>query len=169
MSESHEDAGDSRSRTRRRVWPWVAGAVGAVIIAAAIAIPVSVNAAQRAAAEEEAARVAAEQKAAETAELARLDTFRDRLTKCGVAFSTAVQILDGGESMQLTRVTKYDGPTYSQMTCVLNSLDAPAAIEAEISQTRALDGRQTDEWDGYSISWAYHPDNGASILIEHAD
>lgn len=80
-----------------------------------------------------------------------------------------MQILDGGESMQLTRVTKYDGPTYSQMTCVLNSLDAPAAIEAEISQTRALDGRQTYEWDGSSISWSYHPDDGASVLIEHAD
>ncbi|MDF2045174.1 hypothetical protein [Microbacterium sp. Kw_RZR3] len=165
MSESQARIGESPPRPRRRAWPWIAGGVGVLVVAVAIAIPVSVHAAQQAAADE-AARIAAEQEAAEAA---RLDTFRDRLTKCGVTFSSTVQILDSGEAVQLNRVTKYDGPTYSQMTCVLNSLDAPAAIEAEISQTRALDGRQTDEWDGYSISWSYHPHNGASILIEHAD
>jgi type II secretory pathway pseudopilin PulG len=153
---------------KRNLTPWIFAGIGAIVIAAAIAIPVSLNAAQEAAAKEEAARVAAE---AQAAEVQRLATFREELASCGVASagSSTVEILDGGEAVQLQRVTKLDGPTYAQMTCFLKGLDAPSAIEAEIGQTRALDGRQNDEWDGYTISWAYHPDNGASILVKHAD
>lgn len=164
---------DSNARTntddaarKRRIIPWVVAGVGVLVVAAAIAIPVSLNAAQQAAEEKAAAEAAAAEKAAE---VARLATFREQLARCGVASSgsSTVQILDGGESVELQRVTKYDGPGYDQLTCFLQGLDAPAAIEAEIGQTRALDGRQTDEWDGYSISWSYHPDDGASILVKH--
>ena len=69
----------------------------------------------------------------------------------------------------MLRVTKYDGITYDALECFLRQLGAPDAIEAAIGQTRALDGRQSDSWDGFDISWSYHPDSGASIVIEHAD
>lgn len=148
---------------KRRLTPWIFAGIGVVVVAAAIAIPLSISAAQQAAAEEEAARVAAE---AQAAEEARLATFTKELNRCGIT-SINASVLDGGEAVEMTRVTKYDGPTYSELICLLQGLRAPSAIEAEIGQTRALDGRQTDGWDGYSISWGYHPDDGASIVIRH--
>ncbi|WP_295851149.1 hypothetical protein [uncultured Microbacterium sp.] len=159
---------DQPAPKKRNLTPWIFGGIGVLVVAAAIAIPVSLNAAHEAAAKEEADRVAA---AAQAAEVQRLATFRGELASCGVASagSSTVEILDGGEAVQLQRVTKYDGPTYEQLACFLKGLEAPAAIEAEIGQTRALDGRQSDTWDGYEISWAYHPDDGASVLVKHAD
>lgn len=153
---------------KRPIVPWVVAGIGVLVVAAAIAIPVSLTASAKAAEAEAAAQAEADAKAAE---VARLATFREQLARCGVASagSAAVEILDGGEAVRMSRVTKYDGPSYTQLTCFLDGLKAPAAIEAEIGQTRALDGRQTDGWDGYSISWAYHPDDGASILVEHED
>jgi len=158
---------DTAVRKKRPVWPWIiAGAV--VVIGAAIAIPVSLNIAA------DNARVAAEQQAAAdaaAAEEARLDQFRAQLVECGISAGRAddtTRILDGGESLEMLRVTKFDGPPYFAMECVLEGLGAPASIESEIGQTRALDGRQQDEWDGFTIAWSYHPDDGASVLIKHA-
>lgn len=157
---------DTAVRKKRPVWPWlIAGAV--IVIGAAIAIPVSLNvAADNARAE--AAQQAADEAAA--AEQARLDRFRNELLRCGVASKKAgsnVEILDGGEAVEMLRVSKYDGPPFSGLTCLLDRLDAPSSVESEIGQTRALDGRQQDEWDGFSIAWSYHPDDGVSVLIKH--
>lgn len=150
----------------KKLWPWyVAGGIFALIIAAAIVIPVSI--AQRDADEKAAAQVAAEEQAA-AAEKARLAQFSTALKSCDIRAKNVV-IHDSGESIELTRVTKYDGMTYSELTCFLAGLDAPESIDAKLSQTRALDGRQVDDWDGFEIAWSYHPDSGASIIIEHAD
>lgn len=163
VSDETVGQSDGFAPRRRRVSPWVFGGIGVIVVAATVAIPVSISAAQQAAAEEEAARIAAE---AQEAEESRLATFRNQITRCGIT-SPMVSVLDGGEALQMTRVTKYDGPAYAQLTCLLQGLEAPSVIEAEIGQTRALDGRQSSEWEGYSISWSYHPDDGASILIRH--
>lgn len=50
--------------------------------------------------------------------------------------------------------------------CVLDYLKTPAAVRSHIESTRALDGRQTDSWDGYEAAWTYHPDDGLDITIE---
>jgi len=34
-----------------------------------------------------------------------------------------------------------------------------------INTTRALDGTQSDEWDGYKARWTYHPDAGVRITF----
>jgi hypothetical protein len=52
------------------------------------------------------------------------------------------------------------------VACVLDYLHTPAAVRAHISSTRALDGRQTDSWDGFTAAWTYHPDDGLDITIE---
>lgn len=150
----------------RKVWPWVvAGAAGLAIIAAAIIIPISI--AQLEADEKAKVEAAAEAKA-EAAEKARLAQFSTALKSCGIKASNVV-IHDSGESIELTRVTKYDGMTFNELTCFLAGIDAPDSVEAKIGQTRALDGRQAAEWDGFEAQWSYHPDDGASIIIEHAD
>ena len=50
--------------------------------------------------------------------------------------------------------------------CVLDYLKTPAAVRAHIDSTRALDGRQTDSWGGFTAAWTYHPDDGLDITIE---
>lgn len=148
---------------KRRTWLWVGGGLAAAVaICLAFGIPAGIA---RQEAEAEAAAVAAAQKA----ETARLATFRVSLGRCGVELPnpTGVDVLDGGESVQLSRITKYDGITYSEMECFLNHLKAPQSVEAEIGQTRALDGRQSAEWTGYEASWTYHPDDGASLIVKH--
>jgi hypothetical protein len=50
--------------------------------------------------------------------------------------------------------------------CVLDYLKVPGAVRAHIEGTRALDGRQTDSWEGFTAAWTYHPDNGLDITIE---
>jgi hypothetical protein len=50
--------------------------------------------------------------------------------------------------------------------CVLDYLKTPAAVRAHIESTRALDGRQTDAWDGFTAAWTFHPDNGLDITIQ---
>lgn len=159
----------SVERRRRPLWPWLLGGGAAIVVAAAIVIPVSLNAAA------ETARQEAEQKAAAeaaAAEQVRLDQFQTQLRRCAIPSMKAgstVTVLDDGEALEMLRVTKFDGPSYADLECMLNGLGAPASLESEIGQTRALDGRQQDEWDGFSISWSYHPDDGASVLIKHAD
>lgn len=149
---------------KSRAIVWVLAAVGVVVVAAAVIIPVSISAAERAAEEE---AVAQAQEAAVQAEKERLGTFVRVVQECSIS-GEKVRVLDGGETLDMSRVAKYDGASYSELMCVLDALDAPSAIEAAIGQTRALDGRQHESWDGYEIAWAYHPDDGASVLIEHA-
>jgi hypothetical protein len=51
--------------------------------------------------------------------------------------------------------------------CVLNELDTPQAILAQMASTRALDGMQSAEWSTYAVKWTYHPDNGLDLIITH--
>lgn len=41
----------------------------------------------------------------------------------------------------------------------------PESVKAHMFATRALDGRQTDTWPGFSASWSYHPDDGMDLVI----
>lgn len=51
------------------------------------------------------------------------------------------------------------------MNCVLNALEAPDGIVAQMERTTALDGRQSASWDGITASWSYHPDRGLDIVF----
>jgi hypothetical protein len=71
-------------------------------------------------------------------------------------------VLDTGESSGIS------GATAEATECVLRELGMPDATWNKIETTRALDGRQDDEWDGYSASWTYHPDDGLNVTVETA-
>lgn len=53
--------------------------------------------------------------------------------------------------------------------CVLNELEVPMSVASHMSSTRALDGTQTDSWDGYEASWTYHPDDGLNLTVTEAE
>lgn len=44
------------------------------------------------------------------------------------------------------------------------ALGLPDSIAMKMSQTRALDGRQTETYGDLTISWIYHPDHGLEVL-----
>lgn len=55
--------------------------------------------------------------------------------------------------------------TLTDVRCVLGALGTPQSVIHEMDSTRALDGRQSDTWGDFKVSWTYHPDEGLDILI----
>lgn len=43
-------------------------------------------------------------------------------------------------------------------------LGLPESVYAQMEGTRALDGTQTYEKDGISVSWTFHPDSGLEVI-----
>lgn len=58
------------------------------------------------------------------------------------------------------------GVTPEDYVCVLSALGAPHGVLAKMDSTRALDGQQSDEWDGITATWTYHPDEGLDVILE---
>lgn len=46
------------------------------------------------------------------------------------------------------------------------ALGLPDSVAMKMSQTRALDGRQTETYGDITVSWTYHPDHGLDMLYE---
>jgi hypothetical protein len=96
--------------------------------------------------------------------------------------------IDGGNFLSDFPSTYHDGDTYvidgafqqddsgdlplyskmvgATMNCVLDGLDTPPAVRKQIEQTSAMDGIQTVEFDGASMMWTYHPDEGMFMTID---
>lgn len=170
MGNETAPGAESTVTSPRRRWLIPAIIAGGGLVIAIIVISIVVSTQAQAAAEAEArAEAAEERREVQRLEDIRLDELEASMTACGVTIDSNNVILDGGEAAELARVSKFDGASLSSLYCVLDKLEAPAALEAKIGQTRALDGRQTDEWENFAISWSYHPDSGASVLIERTD
>lgn len=88
---------------------------------------------------------------------------------CGVESSLYIVVGDEGQSVSMDSVgEESEGADYADILCVLNELDVPDSVLNRINSTRALDGRQTADWDNFTASWGYHPNTGANIIIEGA-
>ncbi len=81
---------------------------------------------------------------------------------------TYVRATDQGHTLLVDHKGEDDigGASLDDVACVLARLDTPEAVIARMDATRALDGRQEASWDGYLISWTYHPDSGLDLIIE---
>jgi hypothetical protein len=93
-----------------------------------------------------------------------------RLWDAKIACNNAGSVTDGGRTLTIDMTGGADerGSAYTaaDATCVLDELQTPTSIITLMETTRAIDGRQTDEWDGLTATWSYHPDNGLDIVIE---
>lgn len=50
--------------------------------------------------------------------------------------------------------------------CILNKLGAPQAVVDHFGSTRAIDGQQTDEWDGVKARFSYGgPSKGGQLIL----
>lgn len=80
--------------------------------------------------------------------------------------SAHAQLGDGGDTLALRSVgNKSAGLTEVQLECFLDELEVTDAIRTELGTTRALDGRQSADWDGYHATWTYHPNSGLAMVI----
>jgi hypothetical protein len=86
---------------------------------------------------------------------------------CGVETNQWIEIGDDGQSLSMQSYgEESSGAEFDDVYCMLDELDTPDSVLNRINSTRALDGRQTGDWDGLTASWGYHPDNGLDIIIE---
>ena len=76
-------------------------------------------------------------------------------------------VADKGATLTLTTAGE-SGVSYTDIedvACVLTKLEVPSYVVSHIDSTRALDGQQTDEWDGISARWTYHPEDGLHLVL----
>ena len=76
-------------------------------------------------------------------------------------------VADKGTILTLTTAGE-SGVSYTDIedvACVLAKLEVPSYVVSHIDSTRALDGQQTDEWDGISARWTYHPEDGLHLVL----
>lgn len=76
-------------------------------------------------------------------------------------------VADDGATITLDTRGEDDasGNSFEQVGCILAALDAPSYVASLIETTRALDGRQSAEWDNLEAFWSYHPDDGLNLTI----
>lgn len=74
---------------------------------------------------------------------------------------------DNGRSITVNGEGEEDylGAMPEQIECFLKEVHISDSVKAEMWSTRALDGRQSGEWDGFKASWKYHPDSGLDIVV----
>lgn len=94
------------------------------------------------------------------------DTSLERAAETCAPFSSYAVIGDDGDTLTIRSLGKKDaGLSLAQLECFMTELEVTDAIRSEIGSTRALDGRQTGDWDDYHASWAYHPDHGLGMVV----
>ncbi len=70
------------------------------------------------------------------------------------------ELRDNGSSV----IGEYSKHELDGLICVLDTVNFPDWVRAELSSTRPIDGRKTAEWDGLIASWSYDGD-GMSLVI----
>lgn len=79
-----------------------------------------------------------------------------------------ISVEDGGKTLIVATMPQDNDPAGISaiwLRCVEDQLEMPTRVTENISGTRALDGNQSDDWDGYNAQWRYHPDNGLNLII----
>jgi hypothetical protein len=86
---------------------------------------------------------------------------------CGLSDGSSIG--DNGATLSIDTMgeTEYVGASITDLMCVLDDPDlgVPDYITQAVLETRAIDGRQNDEFDEITMSWSYHPDNGMSLTF----
>ena len=62
-----------------------------------------------------------------------------------------------------------DPDAYQAIQDTNDKLGFPDSTTENMNHTRALDGTQTDEIDGFEVRWRYHPDSGMEVTYERTD
>ena len=63
----------------------------------------------------------------------------------------------------------FDLDAYEAIEEVNEELGFPDSTFEKMGRTRAVDGTQSDETDGFEVSWTYHPDNGMEVTYTRVE
>lgn len=95
--------------------------------------------------------------------------FEAALSECDLAEMGILLLADDNKTLILDMEGDEAGSgllPFEDVQCVLYALDTPSSTLTLMGSTRAMDGRQSDSWDGIEASWSYHPDNGLDVILE---
>ncbi|PWG66046.1 zinc-ribbon domain-containing protein [Bifidobacterium callitrichidarum] len=67
---------------------------------------------------------------------------------------------DNGKTLTIT-ANSYN---YAIADCLYDELNMPTSIQTKIIHTRAIDGTQTDKWNGITATWSFDDDTSIVIL-----
>lgn len=107
--------------------------------------------------------------AAESAK--RAAVIKDAVEKCGVLNTTGFNLGDKDTTLTIdTKGTKdATGADLMDAGCVLKNLNITDKAMAHMVGTRAIDGRQTETWNGVEAAWTFHPDTGMNMTLSLVD
>lgn len=80
----------------------------------------------------------------------------------------AGDLVDGGRTLVIDmrgEEVASGSLSVSEVGCLLDHLETPESVTAQMNSTRALDGMQDASWGGLNATWTYHPDDGLDIII----
>ena len=74
---------------------------------------------------------------------------------------TTMRVGDGGDSLSLSMSDYSEGKVFA---CVASEVDLPDSIRSKMESTRAIDGTQSDTWDGLRVTWSYQTGGYTNML-----
>jgi hypothetical protein len=81
--------------------------------------------------------------------------------------SSSIELVDDGHTIIVDgEGAEESGAPIEAIASLIKALEMPTSIVTKIENTRALDGTQSDSWDGIEVSWSYHPDSGIDMVFE---
>jgi len=138
-AEPERGADQNADTTKPRLRRWII--VGALVVAVAVLVVVVVN-------------------------LTARNPFESAIEDCNLENSADVRLGDGGDTLIVDgKGEDSSGAAIDTIACVATSLDVPDSVVAQMDGTRALDGAQTAEFEGITVRWSYHPDNGLDLIF----
>lgn len=149
--EPYVPARPKAQRSRKHIWFGLGGLlIGVIVGVGLVGGIVGINAAFESSAEAEKAKLIPD--AYESCSLENVEG----------AFLSADQL-----SVEFTGAGTYTGPNIADVYCFGSAIGMPDSVASRMGQTRALDGTQSAEWDTFSVSWNYHPDDGMGAVFEY--
>ncbi|GAA1554767.1 MULTISPECIES: hypothetical protein [Brevibacterium] len=137
---------DGPRKSRRHIWFGLGGVViGAGFVGGIVGINAAVESSEQA---------------------AQADLIAEVYEVCSLDSADGAFLSSDEMSITFDGVGEYDGPDVTDLHCVGVGLDMPDSVTSRMGQTRALDGTQTSDWDTFTVSWNYHPDNGLGAVFE---
>ncbi|WP_341935300.1 hypothetical protein MRBLWO14_000945 [Microbacterium sp. LWO14-1.2] len=92
--------------------------------------------------------------------------FEAAIEDCNLEGSAYIRVGDDGDTLLIdTQGDDSPGARFTDTACVLVALGVPDSTVARMDSTRAMDGVQSDEFDGIKAQWSYHPDNGLDLIL----
>jgi len=96
---------------------------------------------------------------------------KDAVATCDVADASGITFAEDGQSLVFDGKGEddYIGGDFYDVECLLNAMEAPSTVWAQMLKTSSLMGVQESNWDGISVSWSYHPNSGLNASFEILD